>query len=327
MAAIDDDHEDVRLQAVLSLSQLEETWTNAERTQIESRMLELMHDSSDQLRTEASVHVETRILALHGEASRAIVRGHLAEAEATLLAALEYHPESLRARYRLARFYLDEIDVEVGTQMLRQHGMLIDVPRLVTAPVVDGWIGEAEWSSAARVSAFWGMGDGHPVPLPTKVETSVSVGLTDEGLYLGWICYDDAPQDIVTKVTVRDDLSYQSWREDRVEFHLDHETRNSTPYRMVAVNSLGAVVDTNIGSFGEGPEDWDGDIEAVARVAADRWTVEFVLRFNGDTPGPAPGDLWAGNFVRSYRGSEYLQWMRTYPNGLVPDDFGILRFP
>ena len=36
--------------------------------------------------------------------------------------------------------------------------------------------------------------------------------------------------------------------------------------------------------------------------------------------------MWGVNFVRSFRGSEYVQWVGTYPNGLVLDDFGILRF-
>jgi hypothetical protein len=67
-------------------------------------------------------------------------------------------------------------------------------------------------------------------------------------------------------------------------------------------------------------------VESETSVGEDRWTVELLLRYDDTVKASAAGTMWGVNFVRSFRGSEYVQWVRTYPNGLVPHDFGILRF-
>ena len=59
----------------------------------------------------------------------------------------------------------------------------------------------------------------------------------------------------------------------------------------------------------------------------DRWSVEIALRFaDPELPSPQAGTLWGFNFVRTYRGAEFSQWVRTYGNAHSPDDFGVLRF-
>ncbi len=44
----------------------------------------------------------------------------------------------------MGRFYLDETDPSRGIDMLREYGILIDVPRLRAPPTIDGKIGEDE---------------------------------------------------------------------------------------------------------------------------------------------------------------------------------------
>ena len=41
---------------------------------------------------------------------------------------------------------------------------------------------------------------------------------------------------------------------------------------------------------------------------------------------PAPGQMWGANFIRVYRGKEFVQWVRTSRNAMQPDQFGVLLF-
>ena len=44
-------------------------------------------------------------------------------------------------------------------------------------------------------------------------------------------------------------------------------------------------------------------------------------------PRPKPGTVWGFNFVRTFRGREYTQWVRTFGlDAHNPDDFGLLLF-
>ena len=326
--ALDDGDALVRLAAAIALGLLEDRHTVEHQAQIAERMRQLATDPNPDLRTVALIRVETRVHEYVEEARKNILSGGLARAESTLIAALDYFPESKRARYRLGRFFVDEVDPPRGIDMLRAHGMLIDVPLLSLPPTIDGQVSPDEWSAAAVIDTFYALNTQHPAPMPTTVRTRARVGATHEGLYVAWTCFDSDPSAIVTRTKKRDEQFDRSYVEDRVEFFLDHKFSHARPFRHIAINSVGALVDVEFSAHsGTGNAEWDADVESAIWIGDDRWSVELLLRFGSDIPTPAAGDLWGANFVRSYRGSEYVQWVRTYPNGLQPDDFGVLRFP
>jgi len=94
----------------------------------------------------------------------------------------------------------------------------------------------------------------------------------------------------------------------------------------LAINPEGFKQD---GSYRQGEPfsfDWDADGEWAATVDADRWSAEVMLRFSDQMPRPEPGEMWSGNFVRCFRGQEFLQWTRTTFNSVRPDQYGVLVF-
>jgi thioredoxin-like negative regulator of GroEL len=64
------------------------------------------------------------------EAKQTAIKAQITQAESLFHKALAYSPNSKLANYQLGRFYLDNGDDDQGLDWLRQHGMLLDVPRL-----------------------------------------------------------------------------------------------------------------------------------------------------------------------------------------------------
>ena len=95
----------------------------------------------------------------------------------------------------------------------------------------------------------------------------------------------------------------------------------------ISVNSVGYLFHS-IYPFTDGWSwDWDPPGLAASRVAADRWTAEYELRFDQpEVPRPKAGDVWGFNVARSFRGSEFSQWTRTQRGSATVEDFGVLLF-
>jgi hypothetical protein len=73
---------------------------------------------------------------------------------------------------------------------------------------------------------------------------------------------------------------------------------------------------------------WNTTSQAAAHVGENFWSVEYRLDFAQDhVLQPQADRVWGFNFVRTFRGSEYSQWVRTYHSGgHSPQDFGLLVF-
>ena len=106
----------------------------------------------------------------------------------------------------------------------------------------------------------------------------------------------------------------------------DHEFRHIAPFHLLAVNSLGFLTDLVSRGFGSGDDIWDGDVESETSVGEDRWTVELLLRHDDNVKAKPPARCGASISCVLSGAPSMCNWVRTYPNGLVPDDFGILRF-
>jgi hypothetical protein len=61
-------------------------------------------------------------------------------------------------------------------------------------------------------------------------------------------------------------------------------------------------------------------------VGEDYWSIEYAVRFTEpQLTRPQPGTLWGFNLSRTYRNSEYAQWVRM-SQAHAPNEFGVLRF-
>lgn len=323
LEALDDAEGQVRQEAMTALRALQAQW-GEQAPEIHARARDLTQDVHLGARVEAMVVLSAVIQERLRAARQASLSGNLARAESLLVATLAFAPGDKRAAYDLGRLYLDNGNVVRGQQVLRSHGMLLDVPRLEAAPAIDGHVGEAVWQEAAHTGSFWQLSDEHEAALPTELRTDLYLGWRPEGLHVAMICWDEATEDLVVGVQGDDDFSV--WREDRLELFIDSDM-DRVEYAQVCINSVGTTQDA---SFRAGRTarnvGWDADGKWATAVEGDRWSVEVVLRFGVQHPRPKPGDMWSANFVRCYRGQEFVQWARTSGDAHRPDQFGVLLF-
>ena len=323
--ALDDAAGEVRFQSIWALGQMADRLSPEQVARLQEHSRRLATDANRAAKREATIRVESFVDAWIQEARRLSIRGQLAEAESLFAMALAYCPSSKRANYRMARFYFDNLSQEKGLQLLRQHGMVLDAPRLSEAPVIDGRLDEPLWQQAACADTFVQYSSEHFAAVPSDVGTRICVAYGEEDLYFGFLGYDSAPDSIVARISARDDAL---WHDDILEIFIDSDFDHRS-YLHVGINSRGVVSDGWVeASVSARDVRWDAAASAAAFVGPDHWSVEYRLSLGQqDVPRPRPGDLWGLNFVRVFRGSEYSQWVRTYVNGgHSPDDFGVLRF-
>lgn len=321
-ASSDEDGE-VRFQTMLALGLLEDKWNESQREQVQEKARKLLGDDHEGTRMEATIHVENSVKRWIDEAQQRALKAQLTQAESLYSQASAYSPNSKQAHYRLARFYLDNGQEDKGLRLLRQHGMLLDVPLLPQSPKIDGLLNDAVWQKAARADSFYQFSSSHYATLLSEVRTEVYVGYRKGSMYIGFHCYDENPDSLV--VNRRPGIV---WFDDDVEFYCDPNFDQKT-YCQIGFNSAGLVNDGwFIGGLHNRVESWDAEGESAVIVGDDFWSVEYRLNVGrNEFPQPEPGMLWGFNFIRVYRGSEYSQWVRTYGgNAHQPDDFGLLLF-
>jgi len=344
MEVLKDESDEVRYQALLALGELEDKLDETQREILGEQSRSMVDDADERVRLEAQIRVEGFVNGWLSEARELALRAQLTEADSLFHRALAYFPHSKHAAYQLGRFYFDNGQEQKGMEVLRQFGMLLDVPRLQREPEIDGRLDEAVWQRAARADStyrfFWG--DNYACP-PAQVQSTFYVGYTAEALYLGFRGHDDHPDSLVAKITESDptrdgDLSLdtgaenQVWSDDCIELFFDANLDHRS-YAHFGINSLGVWADEWSDRSRDRPYDpqerwgWAGDARIAAHVGEDFWSLEFRLNFGQEElPAPVPGTIWGFNLVRNYRGEQYNQWVRTYGGGLRPDHFGMLVF-
>lgn len=291
---------------------------------VRQRAAQLLDDPHRGVRGEAAIRAEELVGESLDAARTFQLQAQEEQADSAYREVLQRVPKSKRANYRLARLSLDRGDIDGGLQRLREHGMLLDVPRLTSAPVIDGRVDEVSWQAAIRADAFYQFVSSHQAAVPSEVDTELYLGHDDERFYLGFVGFDEETAKLVRSSTGEDMVI---WQEDVIEVFLDANLDHRS-YIHLGVNPDGMKSDAwHEGGLESRDIDWDADIQWSSHVGEDRWSVEIALRFaNPELPAPQPGTLWGFNFVRTYRGAEFSQWVRTYGNAHAPDDFGLLRF-
>ena len=290
------------------------------------------------LRLAGSSHTGTRMEArirLADTVDKLLEEARKAELEADLPLALDLYrqavaafPGSRRANHRLARHLFDNGRVDEGLERLRRHGMLLDVPRLPSAPRIDGRLDEPLWAAAARADSFYQFSNQHNAAMASDLRTQLLAGYTSEALFIGFRGFDAHPDSIVAGDHAHDG---ELWWDDMVELFIDADLDRMN-YVHSGVNARGVVSDRYLQKSDRRITDeeraWEADGEAAAHVGDDSWSLEYRLDFGQpQLPRPKPGVVWGFNFSRTFRGREYAQWVRTFGiSAHNPDDFGALLF-
>jgi hypothetical protein len=324
-SGIVDGDDDVVHQSLVALGLMRERLTEAQEAHLVETSAQLVNRPHKGVRTEARILAEKHVAELVEQGRARAVQAEMAAAESLYQAAIDLVPDNKYANYRLARLRFDAGERAEGLQRLREHGMLLDVPRTARPPRIDGRVDPAEWQGAVHASGFYSYVSAHNATIPASVETDIYLAWDETALYIGFVGHDDEPGDIVAHTESDDE---DLWYEDIVELFLDASLDHQT-YVHMGINTRGALADAwHSTGLSEADEAWDLERDLAVHIGEAAWSLELALRYDAERlPQPSPGSVWGFNFVRTFRGSEYSQWVRTFASGgHSPDDFGFLVF-
>jgi hypothetical protein len=146
--------------------------------------------------------------------------------------------------------------------------------RTEVAPVCDGQLDEPQWQSAPAVLDFTQF-DPSEGALPTEL-TSVRLLYNDHALYVGVICYDAKPDQIVKQLTRRD----RSSEADRFTVMIDSYFDRKTAL-VFSANVSGVQTDGILSQDGNVYDvTWDAVWSVATRHFLDGWSAEFEIPYN-----------------------------------------------
>ena len=260
-----------------------------------------------EVRTAALHLVEEYVFRAAEKAREAALKANLSKADSLFADLVAYAPNSKQARYYQGTFYLDYAERDRGIEILRDHRLLVDVPRLESPPTIDGRLDDEAWEGAAGIDSFYVHTRHIRTTLPPRVETRVLMGYSATALYWGVHCADAHPESLV--VLPHEDEGLKP-RQDRITFRFDRNRDATTS--QIWVNSQGATVDVR--SAGRDADfKWDAEATTATYVGDDFWSLECELRWDPIYhPPPASGELSRVNFIRLFRTVEYSQSFAEY---------------
>ena len=164
---------------------------------------------------------------------------------------------------------------------------------------LDGWMNEADWDRADSI-IIASMVEPVENGLPTY-PTVVKILVDQKNIYLGLICFDDHPDEIVSFSKARD---AELENEDNVKFILDTYRDGRNGY-IFAINPFGARYDALVSFNGEFENpNWDGAWDAKTQINNQYWSAEIRIPISSLTFRRGL-DSWGFNIQR--RIQRYLE--------------------
>ena len=179
------------------------------------------------------------------------------------------------------------------------------IPRVDTAPRIDGVVDEEIWSAAWRAELPYEVLPAENAPAPVRTEVLVMFDRTS--LYVGMRAYDPEPAKIRAHLWDRDG----AWDDDWMGVVLDtfNDERRDL---LFVVNPFGVQMDT-IENWPGDPAEWDAIWESAARTTPWGWSAELRIPFSSirfqrsDAP-----QVWGFDAIRGYPRDRFRQ-MGCFP--------------
>jgi hypothetical protein len=174
--------------------------------------------------------------------------------------------------------------------------------RITEAPVIDGLLDDRVWQAATPLIGFV---QAEPLEGQSASEaTEVRIMYDDEAIYVGVVCHDSDPSQIVTTDTRRD-----AGLGDMDSFQMIFDTfRDQQNGFVFGTNAAGIQYDAQVRDQGGATSSWDGSWDVDTRITESGWTAEFRIPLRTLRYGPAP-QTWGVNFFRnSQRSRERTYW-------------------
>ena len=188
---------------------------------------------------------------------------------------------------------------------------------LSTTPVIDGRVeGDPAWTSVVPTQGFWQTrpDEGRAA----TQETQVFIGYSAETLYIGVICFDDQPGQIIVSDSRRDS-SLEDTDSFQVMIDAFQDRQNGFVF---GTNPAGVEYDGQItgeggGSFNPNGGDynlnWDTTWEVEAQINDKGWSAELAIPFKALRYGTSDVQNWGINFQRNIRRNNEVAYWSPLP--------------
>lgn len=204
----------------------------------------------------------------------------------------------------------------VAEETVDSQSKRIQIPRVKTAPLLDGVVNEGEWSKAAV------LGENHQVvPFeyePATEKTKTYIMYDKDALYVGMVAYDGEPEKITAKILKQgSDLI----ADDRVGILLDPLNDKASGY-LFELNPNGVRLE----GLYETPTrfsgtEWDGIWHGASAYNENGYSTEFAIPFKTLSFNP-DNDAWGFNAFRVVvRKEEKIAWV-SYNHAFNPASSG-----
>ena len=171
-----------------------------------------------------------------------------------------------------------------------------------TPPIIDGLVDDRAWQGAEPLSGFTQAepAEGQAASEPTDVR----IVYDDEAIYVGVVCHDSDPSQVVVTDTRRD-TGLGGQDSIQIVFDTFHDRQNGFVF---GTNVAGAQFDGQVRDEGNTSSSWDGSWEVRTQRTGAGWTAEFRIPLRTLRYGPAP-QTWGLNVTRNIqRRRERTYW-------------------
>ncbi|HOS44421.1 MAG TPA: sugar-binding protein, partial [Armatimonadota bacterium] len=171
----------------------------------------------------------------------------------------------------------------------------VTIPRLATAPAIDGTLAPAEWDGAARLDTFWIPGSERTADPATRAWLATD-GTT---LYAAFRCSNVPGATLKTDATGRDT---RVWEDDSIELFLwPDETKPR--FVQFIVNADGMCYDAdntfNLAQRSQSDASWNPAYRVNTGREDGAWTLELALPLASAGIDPQPGKAFRLNITRN----------------------------
>ena len=182
------------------------------------------------------------------------------------------------------------------------------IVRTEEPPIIDGKLDDLVWESATVIDNLRQV---EPVENSEPTEKTIVRILYDRDfLYVGFMCYDSSPDEIIATQMRREG---QLFRDDRVAIVVDTflDRRNAYFFEM---NPVGGRTDALIENNNNFRTDWDGIWYGRASITEEGWVAEMAIPFKTVNFDPDI-DTWGFNISRNIRRkNEDIRWSAPFQN-------------
>ena len=185
---------------------------------------------------------------------------------------------------------------------------LIWAVRVSKPPSIDGKLDEPQWSTAPVFDQF--VQSFPDEGAPPSERTDIRVLYDDDNVYVGIICYDSRPEQILRQLARRDHIPAS----DTVGIAIDSNHSHLEAFAFT-VNAAGVLQDSLWFQDDQNSTDWDAVWEAGVSERPDGWTAEFAIPLNLLRFTDRPLQTW-GFFARR----EIARTHEVLDSVLIPRD-------